>query len=119
MPEFPRKFYVLLTHRMVPSLPYTLSGTDAALFTIGTNDGQLRVASGAQLDFETKRTLRVMVEVTDGADSLGDLDSSAIDDRQDVTITLTDVNEAPVVTGDETPSVVENLNRAVALYGLV
>ena len=98
------------------TLTYSLSGTDAALFTIGTNDGQLRVATGAQLDFETKRTLRVTVEVTDGANSLGDTDGDAIDDRQNVTITLTDVNEAPVVTGDGSPSVVENLNRAVATY---
>ena len=97
-------------------LTYTLSGTDAALFTVDASNGQLRVASGAQLDFETKRTLRVTVEVTDGADSLGDPDSNAIDDRQNVTITLTDVNEAPEVTGDETPSVVENLNRVVATY---
>ena len=97
-------------------LTYSLTGTDAALFTIGTNNGQIRVASGAQLDFETKRTLRVTVEVTDGKNSLGDPDNDAIDDRQNVTITLTDVNEAPVVTGDASPSVAENLNRAVATY---
>ena len=98
------------------TLTYTLSGTDAALFTIGANDGQLRVATGATLDFETKRTLRVTVEVTDGLDSLGDPDSDAIDDRQNVTVTLTDVNEAPEVTGDGSPSVAENLNRAIATY---
>ena len=49
------------------TLSYSLSGTDAALFTIGTNDGQLRVATGANLDFESKRTLRVTVEVTGDA----------------------------------------------------
>ncbi len=97
-------------------LTYTLSGTDAALFTVGSNDGQLRVAAGAQLDFETRRTLRVTVEVSDGANSLGDPDNDAIDDRQNVIVTLTDVNEAPVVTGDEMPSFQENSNRAVATY---
>ncbi len=97
-------------------LTYTLSGADAALFTVGASDGQLRVATGAQLDFETRRTLRVTVEVTDGANSLGDPDMDAIDDRQNMIITLTDVNEAPVVTGDETPSFQENSNRAVATY---
>ena len=97
-------------------LTYSLSGADTALFTVDTSTGQIRVASGAQLDFETKRTLRVTVEVTDGADSLGDPDSDAIDDRQSVTITLTDVNEAPVVTGDALVGVAENLNRAVATY---
>ncbi|MYD17775.1 MAG: hypothetical protein F4W99_11635 [Chloroflexi bacterium] len=97
-------------------LTYTLSGTDAQLFTVGANDGQLRVASGAQLDFETKRTLRVTVEVSDGADSLGDPDDDAIDDRQSVVITLIDVNEAPVVTGEDMPSFPENSDRAVATY---
>ncbi|MYB21710.1 MAG: hypothetical protein F4Y29_04160 [Chloroflexi bacterium] len=97
-------------------LTYTLSGTDAPLFTVGANDGQLRVASGAQLDFETKRTLRVTVEVSDGADSLGDPDDDAIDDRQSVVITLIDVNEAPVVTGEDMPSFPENSDRAVATY---
>ena len=98
------------------TLTYTLSGTDAALFTVGSNDGQLRVATGAELDFETRRTLRVTVEVSDGANSLGDPDNDAIDDRQNVIITLTNVNEAPVVTGDEMPSFPENSNRAVATY---
>ncbi|MYJ93754.1 MAG: hypothetical protein F4038_12005, partial [Chloroflexi bacterium] len=97
-------------------LTYTLSGTDAALFTIGSTDGQLRVASGAELDFETKRTLRVTVEVTDGANALGDPDDDAIDDRQSVTITLTDVNEAPTVSGDATPSFEENSDRPIATY---
>ncbi len=97
-------------------LTYTLSGTDVALFTVDSGTGQIRVASGAQLDFETKRTLRVTVEVTDGSDSLGDPDSDAIDDRQNVTITLTDVNEAPVVTGNETPSIAENSSSAIATY---
>jgi len=98
------------------TLRYTLSGTDAALFTIGSNDGQLLVASGAELDFETKRTLRVTVEVTDGANALGDPDEDAIDDRQSVTITLTDVNEAPTVSGDATPSFEENSDRPIATY---
>ena len=98
------------------TLRYSLTGTDAALFTIDASTGQVRVASGATLDFETERTLRVTVEVTDGADSLGDPDSDAIDARQPVTITLTDVNEAPTVTGEAAVSVEENLNRAVATY---
>ena len=98
------------------ALTYSLSGTNAALFTVGTNNGQLQVAAGADLDFETKRTLRVTVEVTDGANSLGAPDNDAVDDRQNVTITLTDVNEAPVVSGDASVSVKENMDRVVATY---
>ena len=53
------------------------------------------------LDFEGKRSYRITVEVSDRADPLDDPDM-AIDARQNVTVTVTNVNEAPVVTGVET-----------------
>ena len=90
-------------------LTYSLSGTDAALFEIDTNSGQLRVAADVQLDFEGKPNLRVVVSVSDRADRNHDLDTS-IDDTINVAITVTDVNEAPVVTGDTSPSFQENAN---------
>ena len=98
------------------TLTYTLSGTDAASFMINAGTGQITLAPNVTLDYETKRTHRVTVQVTDGADSLGDPDMDAIDDTQVVTITVTNVNEAPVVTGDETPSFQENSTSAVATY---
>ena len=97
-------------------LAYSLSGTDATSFEIDPSTGQLRVASGVQLDFEGKGSYRVTVQVTDGRDQNGDDDMDAIDDTIAVTITLTDVNEAPVVTGDTTASFVENASTAVASY---
>ena len=97
-------------------LAYSLSGTDAASFTIDAGTGQIRLAQDATLDYEGKRSYRVTVEVTDGSDQNGDDDMDAIDDRQNVTITLTDVNEAPVVTGDATVSYQEDANRAIATY---
>ena len=97
-------------------LAYSLSGTDAASFTIDEGTGQIRLASDVELDYEGKRTYRVTVEVTDGRDQNGDDDMDAIDDRQNVTITVTNVNEAPVVTGDSTPSVKENSSSMVARY---
>ena len=97
-------------------LVYSLAGTDAASFAIDSGTGQLRVAPGVQLDFEGKRTYRVTVEVTDGRDQNGDDDLAAIDARQSVTITLTNVNEAPVVTGEATVSYQEDANRAIATY---
>ena len=100
-------------------LAYSLSGTDAALFTIDSTTGQIRVGQNADLDFEGKRSYRVTVEVTDGANDLGDSDPAGnpvIDARKNVTITLTDVNEAPVVSGEASVSVDENLNRAVGTY---
>ena len=97
-------------------LAYSLSGTDAASFTIDGSTGQLRVASGVMLDYEGKRSYRVTVEVTDGRDQNGDDDVDAIDARRNVTITVTNVNEAPEVTGDATASYQEDANRAVATY---
>ena len=97
-------------------LVYSLTGTDAASFTIDSGTGQISVAASAQLDYEGKRSYRVTVEVTDGKDQNGDDDMDAIDDRQNVTITVTNVNEAPVVTGDETPSFQEDSTTAIATY---
>ena len=97
------------------TLYYSLSGTDAVSFEIGQNNGQLRLASGVKLDFEGKRSYRFTVEVSDRADPLDDPDM-AIDARQNVTVTVTNVNEAPEVTGDTAPSFVENGSNTVASY---
>ena len=49
-------------------LTYTLSGTDAASFTISsvsTDAGQISVGSGVKLDYETKKSYMVTVTATD------------------------------------------------------
>ena len=97
------------------TLTYSLTGTDAASFTIDENSGQLRLAQNVMLDYEGKRTHRFTVQVTDGVDQNGD-DDIAIDDTLNVTVTVTNVNEAPVVTGDNAPSFQENDSSAVASY---
>ena len=97
-------------------LAHSLTGTDAGSFTIDAGTGQIRLASGVELDFEGKRTHRFTVQVTDGRDQNGDDDMDAIDDTITVTVTVTNVNEAPVVTGDAAPSFQENANSAVATY---
>ena len=68
------------------------------------------------LDYEGKRTHRFTVQVTDGRNELGDDDMDAIDDTITVTVTVTNVNEAPVVTGDEEPSFKENASTEVETY---
>ncbi len=67
------------------TLIYTLSGTDASSFSIVSTSGQLQTK--AALDFETKSSYSVTVEVSDGN---GGSTSIA------VTINVSDVNEAPV-----------------------
>ena len=97
------------------TLTYSLTGTDAASFTIDENSGQLRLAQNVMLDYEGKRIHGFTVQVTDGVDQNGD-DDIAIDDTLNVTVTVTNVNEAPVVTGVETASFEENKSSAVASY---
>ena len=81
------------------TLTYTLSGTDATSFGIVSDSGQLR--TNAALDHETKSSYSVTVTADDGNG-----DSTEIP----VTITVTDVNDAPVFTegGSTTRSIAEN-----------
>ena len=97
-------------------LVYSLTGTDAASFTIDAGTGQIRLAQDVTLDYEGKRTHRFTVQVTDGRDQNGDDDMDEIDDTITVTVTVTNVNEAPVVTGDAAPSFQEGSSAAVATY---
>ena len=69
------------------TLTYSLGGTDAASFSIDDTTGQLQTS--AALDFETKASYSVTVDVSD---------SKGGSDAIDVTINVTDVNEAPVFT---------------------
>ena len=90
---------VAATDRDGDTLTYTLGGTDADAFSIVSTSGQLQTK--AALDFETKKSYSVTVSVSDGKGG-----SDAID----VTINVTDVNDAPIFTdGDSTTrSVAEN-----------
>ncbi len=82
------------------SLTYSLSGADAASFTIGEGDGQLKTE--AALDHEATDSYSVTVRADDGFD----IASIA------VTINVADVNEAPVF-GDGVPTTLDvNENTA-------
>ena len=98
------------------TLKYFLSGSDAASFTIVENTGQVRVKQDAKLDYEGKRTYRLTVQVTDGADEIDELDDDSIDDTISVTVTVTDVNEPPVITGEAEREFRENGTSSVATY---
>ena len=110
-------------------LLYTLSGTDAALFTIhsgGDDDtttdvtelpGQIRLKSDTELDYETKSTYRVTVTATD---------PSLARDTVGVNIEVIDVDEAPFVskrgvtaTGQASVSYPENGTAVVHTYRAV
>ena len=81
-------------------LTYALSGSTA--FTIDSGSGQIKVAAGTALDYETTRSYSVTVTVTDGRDAVGNPDDD-VDATITVTIDLTDVPPpdrpaAPAVT---------------------
>ena len=100
-------------------LDYTLSGADAGFFSVGADNrvtmdvdegGQIMVKSGTKLDYETKQTYSVTLKA---ADSFGDYDTI------DVTIMVTQVNEAPSVMGEATVEYAENGMGPVATYTAV
>ena len=96
------------------TLTYTLSGTDASSFSIGSNSGQLQTK--AALDYETKKSYSVTVSVSDG---------NGGSDSIDVTINVTDVDEAgndpPTFTdgSSTTRSVAENTTLGQNIGGAV
>ena len=96
----------------VDMLTYTLGGTDMASFDIDRSDGQLEAK--AKLDYEIKNTYMVTVTATD---------PNGLSDSIDVTIMVTDVDEAPeiivgglAITGLSAVSYAENGTGNVATY---
>ena len=80
------------------TLTYTLGGTDVDSFSIVGTNGQLQTS--AALDHETKASYSVTVTATDGGN---------LSDTTTVTISVTDVNEAPIfATNTATRSIAEN-----------
>ena len=88
-------------------LTYSLTGTDAGSFTINSGTGQIMVGAGTTLDYETKASYMVSVTATDPA---GDSDSIV------VTITVTNVVELGMVSGEASVSYAENDEDTVATY---
>ncbi len=107
------------------SLAFSLSGSDASKFLVRQHDGteegatrsvQIEVKTGTKFDYETKDTYMVTLTATDDYGESADLE---------LTINITDVNDAPVITvgglaisGDRSVEVEEG-NTAVATYTAV
>ena len=80
------------------TLTYSLasSGDDHESFNVDAN-GQITVASGKTMDYETRPSYSVTLSVHDGRDPYGNADTT-IDDTIDVTITVTNLEEAGEIT---------------------
>ena len=74
------------------TMTYSLGGTDMGSFDIDQMTGQITVKTATKLDLEAKATYMVTVTATD---------PGGLTDSVDVTIKLTDKDEAPVIAGDD------------------
>ena len=87
-------------------IEYLLSGADAAPFEIGS-EGQISVKSGAKLDHETKDAYVVTVTARD---------PEGLNSSVDVTIKVTNEDEAPEISGPSSEESVEGGDGAVAVF---
>ena len=94
---------VSATDAEMTTLTYALEGTHADSFSIDTRSGQLKTRSGRTYDFEALSRYSVNVKATDGHGGEGSIP---------VSIDLTDLNEAPVFTGEPTLEAAENQSFA-------
>ena len=79
-------------------LTYSLSGIDASSFVLDGSTGQITVGSETLLDYESGPTrYTVVVSVHDGRGAYGD-DDSTIDDLIEVSIDVSNVDEAGTVS---------------------
>ena len=98
---------VAATDADLTNLTYTLSVRDTALFTIVRGTGQIAVRGGETLDYEANRSPRVTVTATD---------PGGLSDSITVNITVTNVDEPPVISGDDPREYEENRDGPVASY---
>jgi VCBS repeat-containing protein len=101
---------VTTTDPETDTITYSVSGgADAALFSIDSNTGALTFNAGPNFevpgDADTDNDYVVEVSATDGTTPA----------TQTITVTVTNVNEAPSVTSSATPSTVENTTSAVTV----
>ena len=92
------------------SILYLLSGADAASFDIDSGTGQISVGASAMLDHETNPAYEVTVTARD---------PEGLSSSVDVTIKVTDVDEAPEISGSSSEMFPENGDGVVAVFTAV
>jgi VCBS repeat-containing protein len=78
------------------TLTYSLSGTDASLFMV--DGATIRLKDGVAFDYESKTSYSFDLTVSDGSNSV----------TKSLSVSVTDVNEAPTITSAATFSLVED-----------
>ena len=84
-------------------------------FVVDAASGQISVNATAEINFEDRSTYTVLFQVSDGKDDSGVAETGTltIDATLTLTVTVTDVNEAGVVTIGGTPQVGEELTATL------
>ena len=87
------------------TLDYDMRGADAAFFSIVGSTGQIRTKDSLDHEDDDSYTFTVIAA-----------DPSGLSDSVEVTISVTDENEAPTITGDPAPRHPEHSSATVAFY---
>ena len=89
------------------SITFSVSGTDASLITIDSDDGEIRLKNSA--NFENKASYSFVVTATDNA-------SSSASGSKSVTVNVSDINDAPVAVDDNATTTIDTaINGIVVL----
>ncbi len=92
------------------TLTYSLDDPSGK-FVINSSTGQITLAGSDSLDYETEQEYSMEVVVSDRA-------TDGLTDKIDVKVLVIDINEPPVISGDDSPTFNENdnINSRVARY---
>ena len=71
----------------------SVSGNDLGIFEI-TNDGKLKIKDNTNLDYEKHQSITIKVKATDNG-------TPALHSEADITVNITDINEAPTWTSTD------------------
>ena len=88
-------------------LTYSIDSQQGGPYTVDSTTGQIRLGSGAALDYERRTTQRVNLRVED---------PDGLSDTIPVQIDIANVNEPPVISGNATPEWQENRTGNVTRY---
>ncbi len=89
------------------TITYSLTDNAGGLFEINSSTGEVTLASGQSLDYETATSHNITIQSSDGTNTTD----------HNVTINVTDVNDtSQVFTSGATGSGAENINDTTAVY---
>ena len=90
------------------SITFSVAGADSSLVSIDPSSGEVTLDSSANYEIKDSYSFDVIAT-----------DNGSLTDTQPVTISVTDVNEAPSISTGATGSVDENAAKSTVVYSAV